>query len=129
MSNDKRCRCHDFSAVNRVAKFMIVRGDKHLQTCRGLYREFATTVKLNSHDLRQNLMSILKDGIVRTEVAHLYEISVSAVKYSLKQSREHGKAVFKLILSPSAKKLTLLPVTLNCSSLARIQRRATLRKM
>lgn len=128
MSNDKRCKCHDIPAVDRVAKFIIVKGDKHLQICRGICREFYTTVKLNSHDLRQNLMSILMDGIVRTELVHLCEMSVSAVRHSLKQSQEHGKAVFKLILSPSAKKLTPLPVTLNCNSSTRVQRRATQKK-
>ena len=125
MSNGKRRKARDISRAGRLVKFMSAKCTKHIKTCTGLCHELAMTTKLNTHDLRKNVMNMLRDGMIRAEVVHLYKISVSVVKYSLKQSREQGKVVFKLILGPSSvKKPTLSPGTLNCNRPRRAQRRA-----
>lgn len=102
---------------------------QHFQGYEGVLQEAYSTIKLHFQDLRGRVVKAVKQGATRTEVAHMFDVSVSAVKWYLRQCREQSHGLLKLISGRSFKKLVPLPVGVHLDPRTKMERRATLRKI
>src|SRR5262245_46307762 len=95
----------DVNAVLTVNRMLLrMHGEKHFQNGKRFLQEAHARMKLHSQNLRQKLTEAVKGEKSREEVAHMFHISVSAVKWYLRQCREQGHRLLNMISEHSVKK-------------------------
>jgi len=116
-----------YSVVKLYCYDLKINTKQHFQGCGGVLQEVYSIIKLHSQDLGGRVVKAVKQGAARTEVVHMFDVSVSAVKWYLRQCREQSHGLLKLISGLSPKKLVPLPVGAQVDPRTKMERRATLR--
>lgn len=116
-----------YSVVKLYCHDLKINTQYYFQGYKGVLQEVYSIIKLHSQDLRGRVVKAVKEGATRTEVAHMFDVSVSAVKWYLRRCREQSHGLLKLISGRPLKKLVLLPVGVRLDPRTKMERRATLR--
>jgi len=132
---EKHFQCHKgvlqeiYSVVKSYCHDLKINTEQHFQGCEGVLQKVSSIIKLHSQDLRGRVVKAVKQGATRTEVAHMFNVSVSAVKWYLRQCKEQSRGLLKLISGHPLKKLVPLPIGVHLDPRTKMERRATLRKI